>query len=256
MTCGVYFVATSEKYLDEVIANVVLSRQYFEGLKIAVCTDLTKMAQNSNLFDFVFPHPSPVYSYRDKIHGLQLLPFSNTLFLDTDAKPCAPIITWLSSLPIFHLAASYAPVHFPPGWRDLAVPNIFPEVNSGVLFLKRTPIVLRFLNDWLIKYDSLYNELAQSWDQASLRSVLWNYITHHHLFFHLLPSEYNLRTTKPWILARGSEAKIIHGRFSHKEWKPFVEYLNHDIDKFREFSDWNYNYPDSDIRPRFDRTYS
>ena len=40
------------------------------------------------------------------------------------------------------------------------------------------------------------------------------------------------------------------------KWEPFVKYLNHDIDKFREFSDWNYNYPDSDIRPRFDRTYS
>ena len=144
MTCGVYFVATSEKYLDEVITNVVLSRQYFEGLKIAVCTDLYKTAQNSNLFDYVFPHPSPVYSYRDKIHGLQILPFSNTLFLDTDAKPCAPIISWLSSLPIFHLAASYAPVHFPPGWRDLAVPNIFLRSILVSYFLSELPLFFDF----------------------------------------------------------------------------------------------------------------
>ena len=71
----------------------------------------------------------------------------------------------------------------------------------------------------------------------------------------ILPQEFNIRTTKPWIVGRGSYAYIIHGRYPDAEHQEFIKYINGDIDTFRTSDLWLQKSPYSCIRPRFDRTY-
>lgn len=255
MTFGIFYVATGSKYLQEVIANVKLSKSFLADIPIAVSTDLVDTAINSSLFSTVINHPNPSYSYRDKIIGLQELPFSSTLFLDTDVKPSAHLADFSASFSPFSLAGCHAPVRIPPGWTDISVPPLFPEINTGVLFLKNSLLVNSILERWLVLYDRLLKDHNQLWDQASFRSVVWDYISSNTLSLFILPPEFNLRTTKAWIVGRGIKSYFVHGRFPDDEWLPFLSYLNDDIDRVRTCFEWSAHNSNSLIRPRYDNTF-
>ena len=249
---GIIYIATGKKYLQEAISSVQLSSKYLDDFPICIITDLVEEAKHSKVFDLVVHHPSPSYSYRDNIEPLINLPFRYNLFLDSDAfftfSPSEIFTYGLHS----HVAASFAPVRHPPGWSDDSVPRIFAELNTGVLLLKRCRKVSRLISSWLSLYDTLNSEYSQQWDQASFRSVLWEFITKNKLRFLPLPPECNLRTPKPWIAGRGQPVYIVHGRLPYIELTSLEQYLNSNIDRFRTFAEWLSLYPDSFIRPRFD----
>ena len=249
---GIVYVATGSKFLDEAINSAKLSKKYTDSLPVCISTDLVSDAENSDVFDIVVSHPSPTYSYRDKISSLVNLPFANNLFIDSDAfliRSPADILSYASNS---HVAASFAPVRHPPGWSDSSVPKVFGELNTGVLFLKRCRKVTKLISNWLHLYDYLQVEFSQQWDQASFRSVVWKCITESKLRFLPLPPECNLRTPKPWIAGRGQPVYIVHGRFAADEHYSFQHYLNSNIDKFRTFAHWIALNPMTSIRPKFD----
>ena len=130
----------------------------------------------------------------------------------------------------------------------------FPEYNTGFLLYKSSEPIAKLFNAWLVLYDQLYQDYLQAWDQSSLRSVLWSAISSKQLSFLHLPSIYNLRTTKPWTVSRGSSVSIIHGRFDHSELDLFIDYLNGDIDCFRTWAHWLHKNPSTSISPRYDNT--
>lgn len=252
---GVVYVATGSKYIDEALCNARFSRLYGQNLVFSIITSNVHHPGLGSVFDHILQHPCPEFSYRDKIVPLLNLPYEHTLFLDTDAKLIHDISSLLPLLTSFDLCASCAPVRIPPGWIDPLVPLSFPEINTGVLLLNRSSITHNLITSWLALYDNVYCIYDQLWDQASFRSVLWDFISTQSLSFYSLPPEFNLRTTKPWIVGRGSPAYILHGRYSLLEHNTFIEYLNTDIDKFRTYHLWLESYPHSSIRPRFDRTF-
>lgn len=256
---GIIYVATGKKYVNEAFASALITSSNSENVPIVISTDLVEYSQSLNsqrLFHSILRHPQPVYSYRDKITGLLNLPFKRCLFLDTDAF----LVSTYPDLPVildhFHVGGCHSPVRHPPGWSDSQIPLSFPEINTGVLLLRRSPKVHYLINEWIKLYDFLKSNYNQSWDQASFRSVLWKSIIQKNICFHALPSEYNLRTTKPWTAGRGQPVRIVHGRFDITELSPFLSYLNDDIDKFRTWSIWSSMFPKSTIRPRHDRTFS
>ena len=256
MSFGILYVATGEKCFNEVLINSKITRSHC-NLNIVLVTDRVDQAISSGLFEEVIPHPNPHYSYRDKILPLLDIPFTSTIYLDSDACVVHQNISSLVSFDTFDVAGSYAPVRIPPGWCDSRVPYAFPEINTGVLFFKKSKLQTAFIQSWLNLYDSLLINHNQAWDQASFRSVIWDFINGSpSLSFHVLPSEFNLRTTKPWTLGRGLPAYVIHGRFPQSELSPFLSYINHDIDRFRFWSEWLEISPGSKIRPRYDRTFS
>ena len=112
-----------------------------------------------------------------------------------------------------------------------------------------------FIQAWLKLYDLLSSQYSRSWDQASFRSVLWSHIKENNFLFLPLPEEANIRTPKPWTVGRGMPAFIVHGRIPECEAIAFFSYLNNDIDCFRTWSGWLNQYPESSIRPRYDRTF-
>lgn len=253
--CGLLYIATGAKHSAEALNNVRLSSPHLLGLPSCLITDKIRGDEHL-LFDIVRLHDSPVFSYRDKISALVDLPFEVTLFIDTDAFLISSVESIFRMSSISDFSAAHAPVRHPPGWCDIDVPLFFPEFNSGVMLLRRSPFISLLIDNWLSTYDILYSRFQQRWDQASLRSALWQSLLKNQLRVSVLPPEANLRTTKPWIAGRGLPVSIVHGRFDSSEVKPLIQFLNSDIDRFRTWVDWLKLYPNSSIRPRFDRTYS
>ncbi|WP_156779356.1 hypothetical protein [Synechococcus sp. BL107] len=252
------YIATGKAYIDEAFFNARLSKVNSPTIPFCLFTDLFEYALSINhdlVFENIYQHDCPVFNYRDKISPLLHLPYDEILFLDTDAFISSSIDLTFNILKFYDIAACYAPVRHPPGWNDASVPDFFPEINTGVLFFNNSPSFRQLVTDWLASYDLLFTSFNQSWDQASFRSVLWKAISNRSLSLFILPDEFNVRTTKPWIIGRGSPAYIIHGRYPSSELSRFLDYLNGDVDTFRTSSIWLTNNPHSSIRPRFDRTF-
>jgi hypothetical protein len=245
---GLLYVATGAAYLEEAAASALASRPFLAGRPIALVCDRPWQARQLGAFDRVLPHPAPTSSYRDKIPPLLHLPFARTLFLDTDARLTAPADGLFAALGRAHLAAAHAPVRRPPGWSDAAVPALFPELNSGVLLLRRSWRQQLLVRRWLRLYDQLAASCDQSWDQASLRSVVWCLQQRWGLRLALLPPEANLRTTKPWLAGEGLAVHVVHGRVPEPEWGPLMGYLNDHTDCFRTWREWRALHPCSALR--------
>ena len=253
---GILYVATGEKCCKEAVLNARRTSSYNPEILISIKTDLVDYANTFGFFDKVLRFNNPSFSYRDKLVGMLDLPYRNTVFLDSDACLIQPSKHLYSILDCVNLAAVSAPVRHPPGWRDHTVPLLFPELNTGVILIRESILSTSLLYSWLELYDSLFVSESQLWDQASFRSVVWSAIQKTNLSFMHLPIEVNLRTTKPWIAGRGMPVHVIHGRYPDFEFLPFVDYLNTDTDRFRSWSEWLRLNPDTEIRPRYDRTFN
>jgi len=245
---GLLYVATGPTYLEEAAASALASRPFLEGHQVVVITDCLEEARQLRVFDQVLPHPDPRRSYRDKIQPLLQLPFARTLFLDSDARLTAPVHDLFAALGRAHLAAAHAPVRRPSGWWDSHVPTLFPELNSGVLLLRRSWRQKLLVHRWLRLYDQLDAACGQSWDQASLRSVVWRMQQSLGLRLVLLPPEANLRTPKPWVAGEGLLVHVVHGRVPDSEWLALHNYLNGNVQRFRSWSEWQHLYPNSGVR--------
>lgn len=245
---GLLYVATGAAYLQEAAASARASRPFLDGRPIALVCDNPDQARQLGVFDRVLAHPAPCGSYRDKIAPLLRLPFARTLFLDTDARLTAPAEGLFAALGRAHLAAAHAPVRRPPGWWDCRVPALFPELNSGVMLLRRSWRQQLLVRRWLRLYDQLDASCNQSWDQASLRSVVWQLQQNWGLRLALLPPEANLRITKPWLAGEGLEVHVVHGRVPDPEWPSLLAYLNEHNACFRTWHEWRALYPSSTLR--------
>ena len=215
---GVLFIATGDRHRLEACDAVNHCRPHLKGRPVALVTDAPERIPHG-LFEQVLPHPEPRHSYRDKIEPLITPPFKRTLYLDTDAVLIHPVCDLFAMLKNLEFLACHAPVHF-HGWKDPAVPDGFCEVNSGVIGLQCCPNTEELISHWL----SCYDRIGLKEDQASLRSSLWESINRG-LRFYVLPTEYNIRTTKPWTVGRGNPARILHGRLTRRQRLRLIAYL-------------------------------
>lgn len=244
-TEGLLYVATGDRYLAEAVVGAKSSRPHLGGRPIAIMTDDLDAAEATSAFDLCLPHPDPRGGYRDKIPGLIDLPFDRTLFLDSDARIIDSVDALFPLLEHHDLAAAQSPVRLPHGWRDDRVPPTFPELNTGVLLLRRGDAQTTVIERWLSSYDAI----GQDWDQATFRSAVWNALADD-LRLAILPPEANLRTTKPWIAGKGLPVTVVHGRIAPEEWPPLIEYLNGDVDRFRTSEEWRTRHPQSSVTTR------
>ena len=236
---SILYVASGESYVIEAIKNARLTRNYSQDIPIYIVTDQPNFHELNETFDYVLPHDCPSYTYRDKILPLVNLPTEECLFLDSDAFLIHPAQF------IFEACHHFMSLSASPGWDE----------DISILFLKRTNTISAFIQQWLALYDKVKLSHNQSWDQATLRTTLWQFISNHNLKLLTLPPEANLRTTKPWTAGRGLPVFVIHGRLDVSELNSFIHYLNSDIDCFRTWAHWIKSNPSSSIHPRHDRTF-
>ena len=224
---GVLQVATGNRHREEAISSVHRIRPFLNGRPITLVTDQPGQIP-VGLFDEILIHSDPKRSYRDKILPLLHIPYERTLFLDTDLELLSPIEDIFEILRSFDLVGCHAPVRW-CDWKSPEVPEGFSELNSGVLGFRRCSRQRALIRYWLRLYDSV----GIQFDQATLRAALWWASSKRGLRTWVLPSEYNLRTPKPWLTGSGIPVKILHGRVPEQERKRLHQYLNDDIHHFQ-----------------------
>lgn len=230
---GFLLVATGARHALEACRAVWQIKRVLPTAQITVITDQGGLFQQ-DLLDQLLPHPDPRHSYRDKIAPLLQLPYKRTLFFDTDVHLLQPLDDLFRLLHHVDLCGCHAPVRWAQ-WRDPAVPECVPELNSGVLGLRRNRRTTALIRRWL----QLYDQVGVAFDQATLRSALWERLSRQQLRLSILPPEYNLRTTKPWIAGQGMAVKVVHGRVAEAEQPALQAYLNTNTNVFRSSSQFN-----------------
>lgn len=230
---GLLLVATGERHRAEARECLLRLQSGPDVLPRSLVTDCPLEFSDLSL-DQLITHPDPRHSYRDKITPLLQLPYRRTLFLDTDVQLLQPLDDLFQLLRHVDLCGCHAPVRWAQ-WRDPAVPDCFPEINSGVLGLQRNRRTTALVRRWL----ELYDKVGVPFDQATLRSALWQAVRRKRLRLSILPPEYNLRTTKPWIAGQGMAVKIVHGRVAEADRPALQAYLNTNTGVFRSSSSFN-----------------
>jgi hypothetical protein len=216
-TQGILYVATGEKYIRAAIRSAKTVLKYCPGLSTHLYADW----QNHG-FDFEkspFPFASTAIiedpHRRSKIDYLPRTPFDQTLYLDTDTALNSDIRGMFGILERFDVALNHAhrrnTIDRLAPWR-LPLPQAFPQYNSGVFLYRKTPSVIRFLEDW----SHHFKEAGFLQDQMTLRELLWL----SDLRMATLPPEYNVRYIKYHYLWSKSEAetKIFHLQRYHTGW--------------------------------------
>jgi len=185
MDRGVIYVATGAGYRDLAMASARSLRAVEPGLAVDLFTDAPEQVPGG-LFDAVHgiedPHP------RAKIGCMARTRFERTLFLDADTRVLAPLGDLFDLLERFELALAHdvrrASALVREG-REEVTPYAFPQLNSGVVLYRRSPVMLAFLAEWARRHA----EAGGGRDQPILKDMLWR----SDIRFYVLPPEVNLR---------------------------------------------------------------
>jgi FkbM family methyltransferase len=213
---GAVFVATGAPYRAEASSAIASLKLQMPDLPVTLYSDDEAIVAGA---ERQFLIADPAHSFLDKIDPLRSTPYDRTLFLDTDVYVCAPLDDVFELLDRFEIAFCHAPRRFsringrPNELYPLAaVPEAFVEPNSGVIAFRRTPALLHLLGRWRELYlEQLASPVKPGTDQPALRQALYE----SGVAMHVLPPEYNFRTTFPQTA--GMTVKILHGRTAQPE---------------------------------------
>lgn len=215
-SAGVVYIATGLHFVEEALASAKSLCVHHPDLPVVLFTDI-----DPDFCKEVFPEirriENPTRSFADKIAPLSESPFEKTVFLDTDTRICAPIGDLFDLLDRFDLVAAHAPMRVT--WPQPAIPDSFPEVNSGVLAWRKTEKTELLFAEWKRLYGEHLASTGQKDDQPALRRALFE----SDLNLGILPPEYNFRTVIPAFAGRGP-VRIIHGR--HPDMASVERHLN------------------------------
>ena len=88
---GIVYVATGAAYIKEAIFSASITRKHTSNPIYLITDNPDYPDLVESCFSKIIQHPSPKYSYRDKISALVSLEFDYTLFLDTDVTNVSAI---------------------------------------------------------------------------------------------------------------------------------------------------------------------
>jgi hypothetical protein len=201
---GVIYVATGASYVDLAVQSALSLRATNPGLPCDLFTDLTD-APGLGVFDQV--HPVPRVHNRAKLDGLPLSRFPRTLFLDADTLVVGPFGDLFDLLQPFDLCMAHDVRRASKGAREgvaVKTPNVFTQLNSGVILYRLTPETQAFFADWAKRY----GDSGAKRDQTVLKDLLWD----SDLKVHILPPEWNMRRVTELDAREPLDggAKIIH----------------------------------------------
>jgi hypothetical protein len=209
--CGILYVATGQKYLDEAAHSARSVRRVSPELPLAIVCDGVPSEQ---LFDVRLRMTRPEHSFIDKIGALARTPFERTLFLDTDTFAMRPLADIFELLQRFEIAAAAEPGRYL--YEIEGVSSAFPELNTGVLLYRRNEAVLDLIADWEQLYrDEIASKVAagvRPWhDQLSFTRAIYN----SKLSFFMLPPEFNTRVLMPQMVS--GPIRICHCRMKRPD---------------------------------------
>ncbi len=142
--------------------------------------------------------------FRPKFEAMRRSRFARTLYLDTDLRVLAPVGDALDLLDRCDIAGAHDAFRNSRKAHDPTLPAAFPQVNSGVLAVRRSDATAAFLRG---VEDALHASGARK-DQPILRRHLWA----SDLRLAILPEEYNLMAWRHAMLwsDRYAAPRIVH----------------------------------------------
>jgi hypothetical protein len=194
---GIVFVATGARYIACAEAAARSVRRHMPAVPVALFTDAVQLGiPLSGVFDPVIELAS--VHHRSKVDCLMNSPFERTLFLDADIRVLEDVSELFDLLERFDFAMAHAHARNRAATRAVwtrALPDAFPQFNTGVVAVRRNAQTQALLQDW----SNSYKAAGFRKDQVTLRELLWN----SDLRLATLPPEYNIRYPKNlWLWSR------------------------------------------------------
>ncbi len=151
------------------------------------------------------------HSFADKVQAIldafQAATTDSIVFLDCDTLVVGSVDPAIEALDRFDLMAVQAPRRRTLSLQDVS--DAFPELNTGVIAMRRSQAVADLVQRWLDTFvDQLESDAAPaSQDQPAFRHAVY---TSTHLHFGTLPPEYNCRFEMG--AAVDGRVRVLHGR--------------------------------------------
>lgn len=185
---GFVFAATGEKYRRLMGKAARSLRAHHPDIPIDIYTeapiDLPEVDRVHLLPDGVDPR-------RPRFHALRDTRFERLVMLDVDLLAVAPIHDVFEVIEHFDLAMAHDNFRNSIHSRLLSadpIPAAFPQFNGGVIGVRRSARMDRFVDDW----EAAFVAGGSKRDQSSLRDLIWNDAREGaNLRVATLPPEYN-----------------------------------------------------------------
>eukprot|EP00298_Acanthocystis_sp_HF-20_P024047 c34051_g1_i1.p1 GENE.c34051_g1_i1~~c34051_g1_i1.p1 ORF type:complete len:343 (-),score=107.37 c34051_g1_i1:36-1064(-) len=204
---GFLFIAIGTTSLNNLIYSVSqLSRytNYFSHISLLTNQegiDFVNSNQLSEYFQYILDISSAIpenqlNSKRSwKTIGLLLSPYNNTLYLDSDASVCRSGVDDLFKVLDMGFDIATTTEHdYEDNYINSKIPAIFPQINTGVLFFRRSSSVENLFIDW---HRQLLSQDDSIHDQFEFHRQLWNRL--HRVLFFKLGGIYNCRNLLPEV---------------------------------------------------------
>ena len=219
---GVVFVATGARYIACAEAAAASVRRHMPNVPIALFTNAEQLGITpSGVFDPVIELGS--VHHRSKVDCLMRSPFERTLFLDADIRVLEDVSELFDLLDRFDMAMAHAHARNRDATRavwTVALPDAYPQFNTGVVAVRRNARTQKLLQDW----SDSYKAAGFRKDQVTLRELLWR----SDLRMATLPPEYNIRFPKNlWLWSkREARPRICHfQRYSFARRRDWLRHL-------------------------------
>jgi hypothetical protein len=204
---AIYIITQHERYVDLLLTSAASLKRAMPDLPITV---FSQFPVESPLFDSVVSVKPTQDGFYDKTHLMCQSPYDRTLFIDADTYVVDPIPELFSLLDQFDCAATheeYLSTDWFNGYSRQDIPPSFPEFNTGILMLKRSDKMERFLRNWGELYHTYLREKPdqQINDQPFFRAAVY----YGDVRIATLTREYNCKFRGQGYL--NGRVKIIHG---------------------------------------------
>jgi hypothetical protein len=155
---AVYIITQDRRYVDLLLTSAASLKRAMPELPITV---FSQFPVESAYFERVIPVEPTQDGFYDKTRLIRQMPYERTLFIDADTYVVEPVPELFSMLDRFDCAATHEE-YLNTDWFDRYprpdIPASFPEFNTGIMALKRSERMDRFLQHWGELYQSFLNE--------------------------------------------------------------------------------------------------
>jgi hypothetical protein len=184
-TLGFVYAAKGAKYVELAVNSARSLKDSNPGATVHLYCDAHPA--KGHCFDKVHLL-SDSSSKRPKFEALRRAEFDRTIYLDADTFVCADISDIFFTLDRFDIAGAHVALRnsrHSHRIHKLQLPNSFPQINTGVLGIRRSARI----SDFLSQVDAEMSAADSSVDQPIFRELLWN----SDLRIAVLPQEYNFK---------------------------------------------------------------
>ncbi len=143
-TKGVIYIATGEKYVDEVLVSAASLKKHMPALPVTLSTDIDI---KSKYIDNVVKIGNPTYTFEDKVRYISKSPYDYTLYLDADTYICDGFSELFDLLDRFDIAVSKLPLRKLSKLKD--IPKSFMLLDSSIILFKKSPKTQKLFSNWL-----------------------------------------------------------------------------------------------------------